>query len=63
MPDKEIQEIRAAAINEFADRLIKYYEHLRGRTGAMMVTFQVNEIRRELIEKGVKVDGKTDKPI
>ena len=54
MPDKEIQEIRAAAINEFADRLIRYYEHLRGRTGAMMVTFQINEVRRDLIEKGVK---------
>ncbi|MBR2474823.1 MAG: hypothetical protein IKB51_07355 [Clostridia bacterium] len=56
MPEKEIQRIRAEAINEFADRLINYYEHLRGRTGAMMVTFQVNEIRRELIEKGVKGD-------
>lgn len=54
MNDKEIQEIRAAAINEFADRLIRYYEHLRGRTASMTVTFQVNEIRRELIEKGVK---------
>lgn len=54
MPDKEIQEIRAAAINEFADRLIKYYEHLRGRTASMMVTFRINEMRNELIEKGVK---------
>ena len=54
MNDKEIQKIRAAAINEFADRLINYYERLRGHTGSMMVRFQINEIRRELIEKGAE---------
>ena len=56
MPEKEIQEIRAEAINEFADKIIGYYEKMRGKTHSMMVAFYVNEIRRELIEKGVKGD-------
>ena len=49
MSDKEIQEIRAAAINEFAQRLINYYEHLKGATKSMLVSFQINEIRIEMI--------------
>ena len=52
MPDKETLTVREATINEFADRLIRYYEKMSGRTHAMMVAFCVNEIRDELIKKG-----------
>lgn len=55
MPDKEIQEIRAAAINEFADRLIKYYEHLKGNTSSALVVFNIDLKRKEMV-KGVKGD-------
>jgi hypothetical protein len=51
MPDKETLTVREATINEFADRLIRYYEKMSGRTHAMMVAFCVNEIRDELIKK------------
>lgn len=61
MPDKETLTVREATINEFADRLIRYYEKMSGRTHAMMVAFCVNEIRRELIEKGKNNDSICDK--
>lgn len=62
MPDKEIQEIRAAAINEFADDLIRYYKHLKGNTSSALVVFNIDLKRKEMV-KGVKRDAETDKPI
>lgn len=61
MLDKETLTVRETTINEFADRLIRYYEKMSGRTHAMMVAFCVNEIRRELIEKGKSNESICDK--
>lgn len=43
--------IRAAAIDEFAERLTKYYTNLKGTTITSAVVFFINVIAEELKEK------------
>jgi hypothetical protein len=42
---------RADTINEFADRLIRYYDSLNGGTASGLVAYHVNKIRQEMLNK------------
>ena len=41
----------ADTINEFADRLIRYYDSLNGGTASGLVAYHVNKIREEMLKK------------
>ena len=43
--------VRELYINEFADRLIRYYESLNGGTASGLVAYHVNKIREEMLKK------------
>ena len=51
------EQIRAEAITEFADRLKNYYNHLKGQTSAPLVAYHIDQIAKELIQKGAKQNG------
>ena len=41
----------ADTINEFADRLIRYYDHIQGGTAGGLVSYHINKIREEMLKK------------
>lgn len=50
--EKQKQEdVRELYINEFADRLIRYYDSLNGGTASGLVAYHVNKIRQEMLNK------------
>lgn len=51
------EQIRAEAITEFADRLKNFYNHLKGQTPAPSVVYHIDQIEKELIQKGANQNG------
>ena len=41
--------IRAEAITEFAERLKKYYNHLKGNTSAALAAYHIDQIKEEML--------------
>lgn len=43
-------------LEEFANRLIKYYRTLKGDTTGYIVAYHIEQVKKELLERGDK-DG------
>lgn len=48
-PTTNLDEIRAAAITEFADRLKKYYVNLKGNTPTILAAYHIDQIKEEMM--------------
>lgn len=48
----DTRKIRAEAINEFAVRLTRYYEHLTGQTPTPAIVYHIDQIANDLLKKG-----------
>lgn len=55
-PDPDLERykasIRSAAITEFADRLTRYYEALKGESKTFMVAYHIEQIKNDLLKGG-----------
>lgn len=47
-PTTNLDEIRATAITEFADRLKKYYVNLKGNTSTILAAYHIDRIAEEM---------------
>ena len=47
--DKIVEQVRAATINEFADRVKKYYSNLLGYSSTMLIGYYVDQIAKEML--------------
>lgn len=50
MEQQTPEEIRAAAIKEFADRLKKYYNILNSTTSSVLVAYHIDQVAKEMLE-------------
>ena len=47
--EQKAEAVRVYTVREFADRLKNYYNHLKGRTPTCLVTYQIDQIAKEMI--------------
>lgn len=54
VPDPDLERykasIRADAITEFADRLIRYYDLLHGESKAYMVAYHIEQVKKDFLK-------------
>lgn len=56
MTETDIQNIRRDAVNEFAERLVKYYSLIPGQTSSALVAYHVEKIKDDMFPQGVEED-------
>lgn len=54
MTETDIQKIRRDAVNEFAQRLVKYYSLIPGSTNAALVAYHVDKVKDDMFPQVVE---------
>lgn len=55
-PSTDVVKVRADAITEFAERLKKYYNNLKGKTSPTLTAYHIDQIKQEMLQNDQKCE-------